>query len=370
MKKNKQTLLWVAFAGSLLMLSKSQVTAQTFVEVLNPGFEDGTGASAENWTSVEGDGTNSVPANYREAIPGLAPNFTMQIKSDGGNYIEQVLTQTVGGDPVDASSFDTWSVAFLQDYRTDGTRNGDHTIRVSLWNVDTDTELAATEFTQTDPGVTGPNTLSTKVLQLSYDTSDPSLVGQQVALRFTSVSADLGGNAWQRTAIIDDVVLVGGGADPIIEIEESFAFNNLDADVVYTLEFTNTGANEDLVISEILVSGPDAQDFTVQSFTSSVAPGATGTIEVLFESFGPGPPYEATLEIQSNALLTPSVFTDLIVTVISSEASFSADRVDFGTFPTPTTAATQSITVTNVQGTEDLFFSSATFLESGVSFSR
>ena len=66
-----------------------------------------------------------------------------------------------------------------------------------------------------------------------------------------------------------------------------------------SIPFSNAGT-VDLVISGVTPSGADAADFTVQSFTTPVAAGGNGTLEILFTP-GDGPrTYSASLNIACN----------------------------------------------------------------------
>jgi len=154
------------------------------------------------WTSADGTGTNNPPSNYfANDIPDLAGNRVALVKSDGGNYLQQVLTTSDQG-AVDATTFDTYTLSFNYGYRRDAVRNGDSVFRISLWNTTDNVEITGTNLTVVDPLTTGTNTLIAGQATLSYDRTLVS-PGDGIAIRLTSTSADLGVSAWQRTVIFD-----------------------------------------------------------------------------------------------------------------------------------------------------------------------
>lgn len=339
-------------AGGLLLLFGGAAMAQTPIKVINPGFTDGATRVATGWTLVNGSGTNAAPSNYAETVPDIG-NRTMQLKSDGGNYIQQALTATAAEVAVDASSFGTWSISFLKGYRRDAVRNGNHVLRVSLWNTTSDSELAGYDLTIVDPGSTGTNSLSPSTIVLTYDQSAPALVGAGIALRVRSTSSDLGSSASQRTAILDDVSIVAGGIDPILEVATVPPFASDGAPATYTVNFTNQGATQNLTVTGVTIAGPGASSFTVSDFTASTAPGATGQIRVGFTPAGAGT-YTADLVIASNASGNPSVTVPISVNVVDPVVALAVEKVDFGTLASNPGTQTINLVVSNEGGGTDL----------------
>ncbi len=198
----KSICLTACLATSLFALST--VAPAATILLTNPGFEDGTNPNATGWVRVDGAEPNSSPSNYAEQIPGLSSR-TMQLKSDGGNYVEQGFVETIAGLAVDASTFPGFIVDFEYGYRRDAVTNGDHEIRVAVWNTTTGIELAGSTLLIPDPGV-GANFLTAASISLPYDNALVG-VGDGISLRFTSVSDDLGAGSWANTAVIDNVSL-------------------------------------------------------------------------------------------------------------------------------------------------------------------
>lgn len=193
----------LALALALPLLLAAAAPAAT-VLLTNGDFAAGTNPAATGWTRVDGAGVNASPSNYGELIPGLG-NRSMQIKSDGGNYVQQALTLTDAG-AMDAASYAIFTVGFDYGYRRDAVTNGPLGLRISLWNVTDNVELTGQDLVIADPGV-GANSLASTSIALNYDNTAGGLAGDQIAIRFTSTSADLGGTSWQRTAAIDNIAI-------------------------------------------------------------------------------------------------------------------------------------------------------------------
>lgn len=351
------------FAGMLAFLFGGIASAQTPIKVLNSGFADGANPAATGWTSVDGAGTNGAPSNYAENVPNLSSR-TMQIKSDGGNYIQQALALTAADLPVSASSFGTWSVSFLKGYRRDAVRNGDHTLRVSLWNTTNDAELAGADVVIADPGSTGTNSLSPSTLVLSYDETAAAVAGAGIALRVTSTSADLAGTSWQRTAIVDDFSVVAGVVDPRLEVDPVPVFANNGTSATFTLGFSNQGSSQNLAVSGVTLDGLDASLFTVNSFTASTAPGASGQIQLGFTPPSSGT-FTANVVIASNASGSPSVSVPVTVNVVDPVLTLGSAVVDFGSLPANPGSQTLNLALTNSGGASNLDILDAQFVGMG-----
>lgn len=192
------------FCSSLIALGLCCASQAATITLLNGNFATGSGTIATSWTQTDGAATNSPPSNYwLNNLPNI-PGGTIQLKSDGGNFIQQAFTASDLG-AVDASSFGSYTVGLDYGYRRDAVLNGDHTIRISLWNVTDNVEITGTDLLIAAPASIGANSLSSGSFVLSYDNTVASLAGDAIAIRFTSVSSDLGANSWQRTAVLDNI---------------------------------------------------------------------------------------------------------------------------------------------------------------------
>jgi LmbE family N-acetylglucosaminyl deacetylase len=292
---------WVGLLAAVLSCTAVHGSSGVDILVFNPRFDQGINPNASGWQLFNGTAPNSDPSNYAEQIPHL-PSRTMQLKSDGGNYIQQALVQDMQGNPVDASSFASWTVSFQHGYRRDAVTSGDHVIRVSLWNIDANVALASEDILIADPGGPGINVLTAAEVTLEYDNNDPALFGAGIALRVSSASPNLGGNAWQRTAVIDDVDVTANEEirDPRLIAASSLQVSGSGAPVDFELVVGNGGFSQPLLISSATLAGPDAGVFSVTSFPGEIAPGGTGTIHLSLEPSGLVTSYFATLQLTSN----------------------------------------------------------------------
>jgi hypothetical protein len=208
MKPPKNTLLTHTLSLAISLLLPTLGSAATIL-LTNADFASGDGQAATGWTLVDGAGSNNSPSNYAMAIAASAyasgvTSRTMNIKSDGGNYVQQTLTTSDLG-TVDAGTFSSYTIGLDYGYRSDSVRNGNHTIRLSLWNVTDNVEITGTDQVITDPGSVTLNVMNAGSYTLSYDNT--ALAGKSIAFRMTSMSGDLGSAAWLRTAIIDNVAI-------------------------------------------------------------------------------------------------------------------------------------------------------------------
>ena len=186
----KKTITFAAFA--VLAVSANAAT----VTVINGDFELGANPDATGWVTTAGAGANSPPSTYVEVVAGYGTGRNVHLKSDGGNSIAQTITLSDEG-AVDATTYSDFVVSLDYGQRQNGT---DSNIRIALWNTTTDTELAGA-----DQVITGATeTWTAGVYNLSYD-STAQTSGDVLEFRVTNLDPDLGGNAWQNTASIDNV---------------------------------------------------------------------------------------------------------------------------------------------------------------------
>lgn len=106
------------------------------------------------------------------------------------------------------------------------------------------------------------------------------------------------------------VILRGTIHDPQAATAPVLDFGSLpigSAPVAGTLAIQNAGGSRALEISGVAVLGPLAPNFTVTAFPATLAPGASGTINVTFDRMGGDGSYAAQLEITTNDLLAPTI---------------------------------------------------------------
>lgn len=172
-----------------------------------------------------------------------------------------------------------------------------------------------------------------------------------------------------RTGGTGQALLVGGAyllptPGQALAIQPVINFTNNGAQASLSIPFTNSGAGESLVITSVTPTGFDGPLFTVDGFTSPVAPGESGTIELTFSPEGNGQ-YLAELEIASNDAGDPVKTITLSGTVTDPTISASATRVDFGNLPANPGEETTVLTLTNTGGGETLFIYDLVFIGQG-----
>lgn len=124
--------------------------------------------------------------------------------------------------------------------------------------------------------------------------------------------------------------------------------------VSFTVPFSNTGATRNLLVTAVNVGGVDATAFTVDGFTSPVAPGATGQIRVTCAPDIGGGIYQAELTVETNSSVNPIQVIGMSVKVSDPALSITTERLDFGTLAANPAPAQLSVPVTNTGGTEEL----------------
>jgi hypothetical protein len=154
---------------------------------------------------------------------------------------------------------------------------------------------------------------------------------------------------------VTTLTVLAAPPDPVLTLSAPPVVQSNGNAVSVSIPFSNTGSTLPLTLSGVTPGGADASTFVVDSFTSPVAPGGSGTITLTFTPFtGVGGPYAADLTILSNDSANPSQTILLSAAVTNPALSLGQERVDFGTLaanPGPTTA---NVTVTNTGGTANL----------------
>ena len=134
------------------------------------------------------------------------------------------------------------------------------------------------------------------------------------------------------------VTLRGTIHDPHVAAEPALDFGSLPAGtppVAGTLGISNAGGSRTLEISSATVTGPLAANFTVTGFPATLAPGASGTVNVTFNPLGSDGFFAAQLEIATNDPLTPA-----IVVPLKAEVAFVDPLIAWWPLDTDATDAT------------------------------
>ncbi len=106
--------------------------------------------------------------------------------------------------------------------------------------------------------------------------------------------------------------------DPNLSVASQLAFPTGPASRAQTalLAISNSGAAEDLTLSETQIDGPDADFFGVVSAPSMLGAGESGEIEIRFDTGGVAGDFTATLTLSSNDASNPEIEVTLMGSLI------------------------------------------------------
>ncbi len=350
---------------SAIASALSLIASAAPITLLNPDFQgSGNGSNPADWTTVEGAAGHIYIYASGGGIP--ASTNVLAFHARPGNSIQQgFLTSEATAD-----SFGTYTVSFDSGWRNNTAAPNDLSLEVALVNLTDDTVLASDTYTF--PPDTPSNAFdSYRVIEvgnrltLSYDNTDLGLVGDEIGIRFTTVTTQ---DTFNPTAWIDNITVDSGAPDPVLTVGTLPVIVSDGSTTTFSIPFTNDGATQDLLLSDVTLDGPDAVDFTVTGFSTPVTPGGSGSIDLSFTPTIGGGIYSFDVIIDSNSTLNPTRTLSLSAEVRDPAADFSTDTVDFGSLgvdPGPTTA---TVTVTNTGASEDLTIFSATLLGSAGDF--
>ncbi|BCX46121.1 hypothetical protein HAHE_00290 [Haloferula helveola] len=167
-----------------------------------------------------------------------------------------------------------------------------------------------------------------------------------------AAGASTNGVQSQRAGFIDDLTVeatVNTTRDPIINDPGDTDFTDDGSGVAIMIPITNDGSTQNLSISAVNLTGPDAADFGPAILPSDISPGNTDTIELPFTPNGSGT-YEVDLEIVSNDPLEPSVTLTLTGEVTDPLIDVDTSVVNFGSFPASPGLQTTTLTIGNLGG--------------------
>lgn len=122
----------------------------------------------------------------------------------------------------------------------------------------------------------------------------------------------------------------------------------------FNLTIDNEGDNNDLIISEVTFSGPDAADFSQGTLPGAIAAGTQGQLEINFTPSRGAGTYNSTASIASNDPQRPSLDVTLELLVADPFIRLEGD-LDFGE-PAATPVA-RTLTIFNDGVTENLIVS-------------
>ncbi len=145
------------------------------------------------------------------------------------------------------------------------------------------------------------------IVEFSFD---PTGLSGQIEAELTVTSND-------DATPSSTVTLAGFLHDPKVEVADALDFGHLPSGTATRtamLDIRNAGGGQALTISAIDVVGEDAANFSVSSFPPSLAPLATGTIQVELAPGGDGS-FAAQLEIHTDDVVNPLSIVNLSAVV-------------------------------------------------------
>lgn len=193
-------------------------------------------------------------------------------------------------------------------------------------------EFAVTNFTATPVTPGGSGTIDV--------TFTPTLGSGPYAAELTVASND------SANPSIVIPITANVAENPNFVVTNPATIQSNGAPVTLSIPFTNSGSSLPLNISSITPFGTDETLFTVNSFTTPVAAGGSGTISVTFTPTAGGN-FSASLDVVSDDEQNPAVVIPLTARVSDPGLLLSAARIDYGTLATNPGAQTATLTVTN-----------------------
>ena len=184
------------------------------------------------------------------------------------------------------------------------------------------------EFNISNPSQATPRTINEIEIvgddasKFTIDTALPFTIdpeGQQTVAYTVDPSGDLGTLAASFVIETDEeevsVQLAGTIHDPALASIAAIDFGESETSVSQTLEISNTGLSQDLVIESITITGSDSDAFSATN-PGTIAAGAMGQSTVTFAPADPGT-YNAVMVINSNDPVFPMIEVTLSATVPS-----------------------------------------------------
>ena len=182
------------------------------------------------------------------------------------------------------------------------------------------------EFNISNPSQATPRTINEIEIvgddasKFTIDTALPFTIDpevQQTVAYTVDPSGDLGTLAASFVIETDkeevSIQLAGTIHDPVLASIAAIDFGESETSASQTLEISNTGLSQDLVIESITITGSDAFSATNPG---TIAAGAMGQSTVTFAAADPGP-YNALMVINSNDPVFPMIEVTLSATVPS-----------------------------------------------------
>ncbi|HBG26469.1 MAG: hypothetical protein A2Y10_06155 [Planctomycetes bacterium GWF2_41_51] len=176
------------------------ITSATSITISNPGFETGSdNVTAPPWVRTSGVYYASSLGDYDEGS--VISDRAASLKSTGSSYVQQTLSD------VYSDNYDIYQIDFGIGYRCDSATEGDiNYLRVSLWDVNDNIELAGETIMIGDPGVNASQSPNVEVVldrRVYLKIWSEYMPHHEVALRFTNKHSTT--NPESATAVIDNI---------------------------------------------------------------------------------------------------------------------------------------------------------------------
>jgi hypothetical protein len=201
-----------AFNSSATLSLVAEVTPASALPValaLENGNFNANAYNSENFTAPNGWTSSLVgtAGNYGQLVPNVT-DLPSLFWARSGNFIQQDLSTANTG--LTADQITGISVAFDRGYRNDTVTAGDIIVRVSLWDLVSNTEIAGRDVLIEDTGViASPGSNQFTPTGVAFPVSSASTGA--VALRIATVEPLLAANQFFATAMIDNVSLAMSG---------------------------------------------------------------------------------------------------------------------------------------------------------------
>lgn len=193
------------FLVLLVVFFNNSINAAT-ITIANSGFESGADSgTATSWDESAGSGAYYLPGagTYNEGA-GIIYGRAATLPSDGSIYVQQTLSG------LSANTYDRWEVSFYAGYKNDYHSTANIYVRVSLWNVTTNSEIAGETIIISAPGVDGsqhPNVDMIVNRTIVFDLDKTTLPSNTVAIRFKNQTSYSPSD--YAIAVIDNVSMKG-----------------------------------------------------------------------------------------------------------------------------------------------------------------
>ncbi len=136
-----------------------------------------------------------------------------------------------------------------------------------------------------------------------------------------------GVNEW----LTNNIEGLGEKSDPNIAAPRQFAFGQLPTvpqQVTRLIPIRNSGETQTLTVSEVILSGPQQEHFTINSVPDTIAPGSAGEISITFDLKGLTGGFVANVDVTSDDPDNPTSMIALSAQVFDPAAPANHYRFD------------------------------------------